>query len=253
MKYKNFKFFVSGMLFLGFVLPQVGFTAWPVQSAEGKQAGAKFCDRLDTRLSNLEKMVSERETKFESRMSEREGHLQKGRSERDKNIQDMRARSLANREERFAKMSGKSLTEEQKKALLEFQETVKKLVADRQKAMDAGRDAFRTGVDKLISERKTKLEALLAQMKSSVEEAVAKAKKDCASGVDPETVAKNMKDSVAKARQTFKDEVAKLPKVSDSMKTLVEAREKVFEKANSDFQAGLEKAKEVLKSKIGQK
>ena len=92
----------------------------------------------------------------------------------------------------------------------------------------------------------------VAKFKNAVEAALDKAKSDCDSGANPETVRTNFKNSLATARKALVADRQSADKVGEQVKKLAETRRATVKKALDDFKATVEAARAELKKAFGE-
>jgi len=249
MKY-NIKQFIGALILITLIAPQVMFAE---TTSTSKIKADKFCENLSTFQTNSENKVVAKNAEKNLKLANREAEIATKRAEKDKKVADLQAKALAKQEVNFAKVLSKATTIEQKTAINEFIASVKIALSVRQTAMNAARDAYRSGADNIIAERKTKIETALSLRKSTIATAVAKAKADCAAGVASATVKTTLQSSIKSANDAFKNTIQNLGKVGDQLNGLIDARKISFEKAKNDFKNTLESLKVTLKTKLGNK
>jgi hypothetical protein len=252
MKYN--KQILAGLVLSVIILPNTIFaasTTRPIREPrEPKVAQNKFCENIEARISNSGGKLGERESQMNAKLDKRQAEMVSRRSDKDSKVGDMRAEALTKQTEKFKAALAKASTAEQKAALEDFQAGVKNAVAVRQSAVDSARNAFRQNADSIISERQDKIEDALDARKSAVDTAIAKAKTDCANGVDAVTVRNNLQASVKLAQESFKSTISGLKDSKGDLKVLAETRKTAFEKAHNDFKNTLESLKKTLLEKL---
>lgn len=135
-------------------------------------------------------------------------------------------------------------------AIAAFKSSMEAAWKARNAAIDAADKAFRDGLDKLIADKKTSVENASLAYKTAAAAALAKAKSDCAAGVAPETVLSTLRASLKAAQDKFKSDREAIDKLGQKVKALVMARQDAIQKANADFKAAAEKAREVRKAEL---
>jgi len=252
MKYN--KQFLSILVLGAIILPQTilaASTTKPVREPkEPKVVQNKFCENIDNRLSNSSRQLSERESELQTRTEKREAEMNARRGDKDTKVEDRRAEALTRQEKKFNSVLSKATTTEQKLVLQEFRAGVQAAVEVRQKAMDDARDEFRKGVDETVTDRQGQMDNALTVRQTAIDSASAKAKSDCASGVESQTVRNTFQASIKSAQETFKASISGLKDGKDDIKSLTETRQVAFEKAQTDFRNTLESLKKTLQEKL---
>lgn len=251
MKYN--KPIIGVLIMTSILVPQVIFAAGNGTSTPKGSGMNRICENLGTFSNNSMARLSENIAKRETKLNSRQAEMQTKRNSKDQKVSELRAEALKRQEANFDKILAKATTTEQKTAVNEFISSVKQAVTVRQEAVNAYRNAYRSGVDQTLVDRKNKLESAITLNKTATENAIAQAKTDCANGVDSTIVRTNLQNSVRGAHESFKATVNGMGKISDSVKNLIETRKTSFEKTHSDFRNILETLKVTLKGKLGLK
>lgn len=234
---------LAGILVPALVLAQTGDTN---QGAKG------FCTQLSTISSNIEQRLADRDSKLEAKRAEIQSRIEERRSERDARLVAMRTKWDANRAKHFAKLEERAQTDEQKQAVVAFTGAVNAAIAARRATVDTAIQNFRDGVGGLITSRKTSVDAAITTFKNSVQLALEKAQSDCASGVSPITVRKNLLADLKAAQEKFVSDKQDIEKMEDPTESLIAARKEAIEKAIDDFKATVEQARVDLKAAFPQ-
>lgn len=218
----------------------------------GKENAAdNFCSKISELGSKVDQMITGKLVNLDSKRSERDKKLGEKRAEIDQKLGENRQKWDSNRAEHYAKLQEKADTDAKKQALLNFISAVDKAIADRRTAVNAAQDAFRNGIDKLLTSRGTKADQITAEYKKAIEDAVAKAKSDCSDSSKSATIRQELKDALKVARQKFTSDKQGIDKLGEQVKTLIDVRKAAFEKAKADFQTAMNKAKADLKAVFG--
>ncbi|MES2023505.1 MAG: hypothetical protein V4439_02375 [Patescibacteria group bacterium] len=257
MNYKNYKKFVgvgvSGMMMLSIMSPAFALAegTTDVQSMDmgKKEVKGNFCDNLsmlETRLTKTE----DQNAKINSRKDEALSRIKDNWTNNDSKLDDRRAQADAKRASKMAKMGNK--VNVNAVVLNTFQTTVDALIKTRKDAVDAAVKAFRDGATVSMNDRKTALLAITTAHKTAITDALAKAKTDCAGGVDAKTVKTNFDLAKKTADQKMKTDRTTLnaTKSNDTQKALMETRKQAIKTAQDAFKTGLEQAKATLKQSM---
>lgn len=244
------------VMFSGFALAEPGNVKTSVENKNKGQEKreqirtelqAKFCEKISESSSKFTARFDEKTEKVRTRVDARLGNWDEKRSERDAKLAEIRTMRDENFEEHFKKLEERAQIEEQKKAVTDFETTVRKAVEVRRSAIDTAIKAFRTAADNLIGNRKNGLSDAAKTYQASVEAAFAKAKSDCSGEKDPKTVRSELHASIQAARTKFNSDRQGVDKVGSQMQSLINTRQQAMEKAKADFKAAMEKARTELK------
>jgi hypothetical protein len=222
------------------------------QNANENQKAGAFCNLISNLASKYDQRVANRETKLEEKRSEIENRIAERWTERDAKLTEKRAKWDTNRDEHFAKLEEKAVTDEQKQALLVFKQAVAAAIAARRAAIDEAISNFRQGVEQAKVDRKSAADALRNAFRNSIQAAFQKAKADCDAGVDPATIRTNFRAEVKAAKDEFEIDRQELEKLQTSMEALINTRREAIKKAIDDFKAAMEKAKTDFKAAFPQ-
>ena len=207
-----------------------------------------FCANFDTQTTKLQTKAAEKEIELGKTREERSGKLAKSRESRDNKLEEAREKGSTARTEQYAKLLGKATTDAQKQAVATYQATITAAIATRQAAVNAAIASFQSGVDGLLAKRKTDTDSALKKFKDAVYAAEAKAKADCAAGVDEKTIRQTLRTAVAAVRTQLQADRKVLTPMSTEIATLTKTRRAAVDKAFADFKATAETAKTTLKA-----
>lgn len=192
-------------------------------------------DRISSRISDVDSRIRDREQNWEDNESQVDSKVEKFRSERDSNI-----------EAHFKSLEDRATTDDQKKAVATFEETVRKAVETRRDAIDSARETFQSGVKDAIAARDKALEDAMMAFKDSVSAAVEKAKSDCSGSTSPQQIRTALRNSIQAAHEKFVSD-RQLQKVGPQVEALAKTRNAAVQKAMTDFKAALLAATTELK------
>ena len=244
----NFK----SILRTGFLASLAAIVLLPIwifaQNANDNQKGKAFCTTISNLASKYDQKVANRETKLEEKRTEITDKISSRWTKRDEKLAEKRAKWNTNREEHFAKLEEKAVTDEQKQAFLIFKQAVTSAIAARRAAIDKAIDDFRQGVEQAKIDRKSAVDALGNTFRNSIQAAFEKAKTDCDSEVDPATIRTNFRAEVKAAKEKFESDRKEMEKLQTSMEVLINTRKEAIKKAVDDFKAAMEKAKADFKA-----
>lgn len=208
---------------------------------------AKMCERLGGFISKMDERISQGENKVQNRHQERLTNWEDRQNEVEANLAQFRNQRDTNIEAHFKALEERVKTEEQKKAVANFEETVQKAIETRRNAVDAAMDDFRDGVKKAIDSKQGAVDTAMADFKNAKSAALEKAKSDCDKGVAPATVRQNLRASLGLARQKFQTSRQNSEKVGTTVTALVATRKQAVEKALAEFKASMTQARTELK------
>jgi hypothetical protein len=129
-----------------------------------------------------------------------------------------------------------------------FKATIDAAVVARRSAVDKAISDFQAAVETAVKERENATDAALIKFNAARGEAIAKAKSDCLSGVDPRSVREHLVAALKSAREMLVNDVREIEKRKDTLVPLTAERKAAVEKAIKDFQAVLLKAKPELRA-----
>lgn len=227
-----------------------GETGGSGQSEVGKNLCTNLIERnlkMGERLLDMQKKISERKatrkTVFDEKRDARDATLKEKREERD-----------AKREEMYARLLERAGNDtEKQKAVAAFKTAVEKAITDRKTAVDAAIAAFRTGVDTAIGTRKNALDVSMTSFKTSADKAFATAKNSCEAGEDPKTVRETLQADLKSARSSAQSDRQEAEKIGEQVKALAETKKAAFATALADFKLAIETARKNLKAAFGTK
>lgn len=215
----------------------------------------------DEGVVNVCERVVQATEKLLTRLDERRVEVDKRRDERKESVTDRRAEHRENATERrenwntrwdalVLEMQAKAVTDAQKAAIAQFKIDMQAAFNTRQAAIDAANTAFRSGLDKAVTDRKAAVQAAADTLKSSVKAALMKAKTDCQAGVSATSVRTALKASLDAAHAKFRADIQAADKIGANARALAETRRTATEKAKTEFKAAALKARETLKNAL---
>jgi hypothetical protein len=240
---------IAGMVPGAVAMAQTNASEGEAQKRAVMPERAFSCSSIGTMETATLAKVTERTTSITGAAANRNTERLAQKNARLAKLETERGNREKQRMDRYESMRAKATTTEQKAAVETFVETVEKLVADREKAIDAAIAAFENGVEGLRSEQDTVATTLSGAVTSEVRAIFDEAKKAC---TDTSTVVEirqivsdGMKDLRARhqadrANYTFRDE----------FEALRSQRRAAEQAAMAAFTDGLAGATETLKSSI---
>lgn len=206
-----------------------------------------FCQNVDKWTSTIETRLADREAKVVAKVKERDTNVANRRAERDANLENKRDGWDTNRAERYANLEAKATTEEQKQAVMDFEDTIDTAVAVRRAAIDGAITTFRGEVNKLVAARRQAVSAAVNTFKSAVAAAGTKAKEDCSNSVAAATVRQNYRAALKAARDKFQADKQAIDKIGTQMQALAQTRNAAVKQAVDSFVSTLQAAIAQLK------
>ncbi len=205
------------------------------------------CERILSVSEDHSKRFSAKKDEFGQMFSDNAGAFEDRRDTRDANLNGIREKQDEARNEMYMRLEEKAKTDEEKKAVKDFRETLEEAVTDRRKAFDNAVDTFRSGVDGLVASKKTSVTGSVDDFQASVAAAFDKAKSDCSAGADPKTVRETLMTTLKNNREKLRGSAQSFEKIGDSVASLAKTRDAAFKKAADDFKSTVEKARTDLK------
>lgn len=214
-------------------------------------AGASFCTNIDKATAQIQTRLTEVDAQVAAFGSERKvAKTERWDSQNDK-LGEKRDTANTNRNAGYDKLYAKASTTEQTAAADTFKATVEAAVTTRKAAVDAAVQAYRDGIDTAIANFSTNLSTAHTTFKSSVDAAIAKAKADCAAGVDSVTVRSTLSSSIKAAQDMFKasrEGLRSSKPIQTTQKELAATRKAAIDKAIADFKTTVQTASTALKA-----
>jgi hypothetical protein len=231
----NYKTLVASSLIIFSFLPLIS----SAEETAPKEQG--FCNRVTTLQSKLADQIINAEKKLALNEESKSATVLKKEGDADVKRAEGRAKAEGTRALKWDKMISKAKTQAQKTAVEAYKKAIADAVSVRQASVDASVKVYREGLATLMTTQNTTATTAIATFKASIEGALAKAKTDCASGVENKTVSSVFNKTVSDARATLN--TSRKTKNSEAFKTLKKTRDDAFKKAETDFKASLDKAR----------
>ncbi len=207
----------------------------------------QLCSRLDTRSTEILKRITERIGQKDGKQDDRLETLTGKRATWDEKRTSNRDEREAYRNKRYANLTERANTEEEKAAVKAFEDAVEAATETRQKSTDSAVNEFRKAMDTSISGRQGGIDSVLVEFKSDVETAFKKAVSSCDNGTAVKTVRETLRSDLKNARNELKAGYESLDKARDPRPDLVAARNAKIKTASEAFKASVESAKAELK------
>lgn len=211
-------------------------------------AGQNFCDRFSALADDLNQKVEQQRNRIQTRQEERFTNWASRSSEVDANLDMARDNWDENREEQFTALENRAQTEEQKKAVSEFEATVRVAVETRRAAVDAAMNTFREQVKNSIQTRQGQADESVSVFDSARLAAIEKAKTACGNGSDPVKVRTTLRTELKAAQDKLQGDRQNITKVSANIEAEIQTRRQAVQKAGNEFRATMEQARIKLKA-----
>jgi hypothetical protein len=240
-------------LLLSFALPAFAReprTNEPVNLGVRADSTVNVCERISQASEKLLEKLDERRVEVDKRRDERKEDVTDRRSEHRENATERRENWSTRWDALMLEMQAKATTDAQKAAIAQFKIDMQAAFNVRQVSLDAANSAFRTGLDKAVTDRKAAVQIAVDTLKNSVKTAIAKAKADCEAGVESATVRSALKASLDAAHVKFRTDVQAADRIGANARALAETRRIAVEKAKEVFKAAALKARDALKAKL---
>lgn len=213
---------------------------------ENNSPRVMLCNSIDNIGERIRDRNSDRETKIDEVRTNRLTKQSDKRINKDKRLASYRELWDENRSDHYAKLEERAITDEQKSAVLDFQEAVENAVSDRKNAIDDAINNYRIAVDAQVEEKLENNNVAIDLFNAAISNAIEKAKNDCISGTQIEIVRQQFKDSLQIARNNLKVSID-ANQLKDIIQELNEIKKEEIALAVSDFKYALEEAKVELK------
>ncbi len=214
------------------------------------EVSANVCMRITAYSSELVTRVTDRATSLDSTFKQNKALLEADTAALNKALKESRGEYDKNRTEQIAKLAARATTTAQIDAVLAFKNAVDKAVAARRNSVDGAVKIFREGLNTVLDARAAAISQSAAEFKAAVDLASAKAKKDCASGVDSKAVRANFNTDLQTAQETFASHRKAIDQIDVKVRSLINARQVALDTAYADFAAAVQKAGEDLKKAL---
>jgi len=207
----------------------------------------RICDRISELADKVGGKIDEKENAFNAKREERISKWNDHLTVQNTKVAQIRLNRDANFEEHFQKLEESAVTDEQKKAVDDFEAAVKAALALRRSAVDSAMNNFREGVKNAIGKRKTDADQSIAEFDAERQSSFQKAQTACASGANAQAASKALHAYLQAAKTKLHASMKSLENVGNTVSQLAAARKQAVEKAHDDFKAAMEKARVDLK------
>lgn len=208
---------------------------------------SQFCTTLDQKSTKLLTRFDGLATKLSNAWVSRDKNVTEHWQQTDKDVATKRQQADKTRFDDFAKLEAKADTDDKKRAVSAYENSVNNAIRERRTGYDQARQTFRNGVVMAIEKRRSIVFAQTNEFRSSIVAAAEKAKSSCVS--DPKLNASNrlaLQESIKNAQDNFKTKRNDDSEIDGQIKLLVNARNISFDVADQNFKAAMSTAKTAL-------
>lgn len=202
-----------------------------------------LCDKISELYSRVAQIIAQKESKIGLKKIDVTNKIQERWTKQDVDLAQKRRNWDDNRTKQIAKLRAKFPNDNDKQAVISFEQAVGFAISARRTAIDSAIANFRQDVQQLKISRQSKTDAAKTAFKNSIIAAFEKAKTDCLSGVPIATVRENLKNNLMAAKESYNSAVKEIEKIGAGMDQLIATRKAAFEKAIQDFKSAMEKAR----------
>lgn len=217
------------------------------KEARASERNENLCEKIAERAETFGQKMSGEENKFQTRNQERLSRWTEKKSELEEKLDANRATWDANRDAQFKALEERAQTQEQKKAVADFEVKVRAAIETRRMAMDSAIKNFQDGVKSMIATRNGQVEQLLESAKTQRQTLLETAKSDCEAGKDAKTVMAAFRSGMQASRAKAQADKQSVAKVNTQISALIATRKTAVEKATTDFKAVMEQARVTLR------
>lgn len=211
---------------------------------------AKLCTNITDVRKDLTDDSTQKSTKLQENFTERSQKLVQKRTELTQKQAINRTKADDERTRKFAALTAKAKTPEQKLAVENYKTAVLAAIAKHRSDIDAADKVY---LDKLIASVTDRQNTLLSFNKLNeftITLAMSQAKASCAAGIPVKTVRQNLKTALDGAQEKFKEFRKTANKVNPDANTLKAEHKAAIKSANAEFRSSLKAALTTLKSAL---
>ncbi len=229
-----------------------------VDRAEAKRAARiknRVCVRLDKMTERLENVIKKRKSFIDNRFNERISELQKRRNSKDEAVKERRAERDRYREKYYEELEKRAQTDEQKKAVEKFKETIENAVKKRRTTIDQAVEDMRKGIDDAIAQRKTVVDNAANSFNNDELSALNKTKNSCNENTNNEewkSMINVVRENIRMHRDDYKQQLKQAKKVGDVARELAKTKRETIMNAIEEFKTTVKSAQEELRKSFGQ-
>ena len=226
---------IVGLVIVSLLLPSLALAQTEEVQAERAITKVNFCTRVNELTAKVSGGIADREGKYHGKRTENRKKIDERFGTRDVRRVENRSEWDGKRDEWKTKLLVKATTPVQKTAVEKFITGMDTAMATRRSAVDQAVKEFRAGLDSAIIARQATVDGALASLKQETELAIAKAKSDCTSGIEPKMVRETFVTALKSAREKFRTAAKSLDVRKDALLPLANSRKLAIEKAVKDF------------------
>jgi hypothetical protein len=231
--------FLTGAVLVGTLIgPGAAFAARDGGRSVERSA-TSVCGRLDSVARELLQGLTERTSRLSTVQREQRSQIEEGRTSLDSVRTKNRVQGDANAERQFQTLEAMASTTAEQDAVQAFRTAVSAALTARRLAFDRALAEYRNGLDQAVDDRAAKIEALRTAVVRDAQAELAKAKASCASGADAGATRTTLIASLRSIQERFQTERKALEQFSESVATLVAARQNAIDAADATLRTAL--------------
>lgn len=204
------------------------------------------CERIADLATKMQGRLDDGRSKLQARRDDRDAKLTANRADWEAKLAARREKWESDFHDLIVRLEGDAATGTP--AIAAYQAAMGAAWKARNASIDAANKAFRDGLDKLVTDKKTAVLNASLAFKASVSVAFAKAESDCASGAKPAKLLTDLRPALKAAQDKFLNDRKTIDKLGTKVGDLAKARQGQIEKAIADFKAAAEKARAAFKA-----
>lgn len=218
-----------------------------------KDAAKNFCNTFSSLSNKYKQNLDEQIAKLQERINNETQKIQTNRQTFDNELDNKRIKWGINRKDIYDKIDNKAVTDVQKQALAAFKTAVEAAVTARENAVDAARTAYRQGVERFISQRKSDVLQTFNNFKSAIESAIQQVKNNCTAGISsPAYIRQIYQQNMNAARTARTTALQGIDKLGPKIKELAQIRNAAVQQALQTYRSALKTAIANLKTAFGE-
>lgn len=248
----------SAALFILLLMPTRSAEALDVRSLPEDFQAAKvavtaaatdaFCARFPATKTRIEALLEEKNERVKDYLGGLVENLGDRRANRDAFREGLRSEIDQKRSVWLEELRGRAETDDEKKAIKQYQKQIEEAIDDRREAIDEAIVAYRTSVDVAVTKRRAAMESTRSAFQSSVRDTLGDVQRNCEEGNGGAAIARNFKAALAAARTKLEADKKNALLVEGQVKDLLRTRKQAAETAFVDYQATLAAARSDLEA-----
>ena len=215
-------------------------------------AQTNFCAALPALATTIQSRASNRLKNIQTREQNVIAQVSISRSQDDLKNQTARESWNTERQAQFDKLAQIANTKSKSQVLQSFVNSVDTAENSRDTAANAAVQAYRSGVDQLLSTRQATIQQAFVTYQNSIYQSVQQAQTQCSAGTSPSGVAQNFSQAAASELNTYTQTLHNIPKLKIQEQPLADIRDAAVAAATSSFNATVKQSGAQLKSALGQ-